>query len=176
MRLFKKARLAVLAALVVVVLLSASGPPAATEASWQDAELSLGSFTAATIPAPTLNGPCSYNPGLAGLGAYVRILWKAPAGYSLADAEMQASTSGLGSVLAPLTGFSLTSETTGTPAAGYVTDVPVNLLGGLLGLGTELQLGIVMKRHGWTSKAASVATNAGLVAGLGGTCRNLPPE
>lgn len=105
----------------------------------------------------------------------LRIHWHAPQGYSLADAELQASSRGLGSVLAPLTGFSFTSTTTGSAATGYVTDVPVNLLGGLLGLGSELQLTIVVKRYGWTSNGASVATNAGLVAGLGSSCRNLPP-
>lgn len=176
MKKFLRTRLAVLGALVPALLLQASTPPAVTDAAWQDAERSSGSFAATTIPAPTLNGQCSYDPNLLGLGAYVRILWKTPEGYSVADAELQASTSGLGSALAPLTGFSLTAETTGTAAGGYVTDVPVNLLGGLLGLGTELQLSIVMKRFGWRSKAASVATNAGLVAGLGGSCRNLPPE
>ncbi len=165
---------AVVAASLFAVLLPALAPPA-TDAAWQHSEAASGSFAAATIPAPTLNGHCSYIPNLLGLGAHVRIHWRAPQGYSFADAELQASTGGLGSVLAPLTGFSFTSTTTGSAATGYVTDVPVNLLGGLLGLGSELQLTIVMKRYGWTSNGASVATNAGLVAGLGSSCRNLPP-
>lgn len=172
MKKLRKALLPVLAA-SLVVLLSASTPPAVTDAAWQDTDVSTASFAAITIPAPTLTGQCTYNRGLLGLGAYVRILWKAPEGYDLRYAELQASTSGLGSALAPLTGFTFNSTTTGTPAQGYVTDVPVNLLGGLLGLGAELELAIVMKRYGWTSEEAAVATNAGLVAGLGATCRNL---
>ena len=105
----------------------------------------------------------------------MRIYWKAPSGFTVDDAQMLASTSGLGSSLAPLTGFSFGTTTTGTAVGGYVTDVPVNLLGGLLGLGSELELVIVMKRYGWTSREAAVATNAGLVLGIGGTCRNLTP-
>ncbi|MHC6594285.1 hypothetical protein [Arthrobacter sp. C152] len=170
-----RTRRLVLAAASFAVLLCASGSPAATEASWRDDDAATGTFAAATLPAPTLNGQCTYNPALAGLGAYVRIYWKLPAGYALADAEMLASTSGLGSVLAPLTGFSFTGTTTGSAADGYVTDVPTNLLGGLLGLGSELELAIVVERYGWTSREAAVATNAGFILGIGGTCRNLTP-
>ncbi|MEQ4566585.1 hypothetical protein [Paenarthrobacter sp. CAP02] len=177
MNLFLKTRAAFLLAAPLAVVLVVSNPPAATEAAWQQEAYGTGTFGTITIPAPTLNGTCTYNPGIAGLGAYVRIFWKPPAGYTLANAEMQASTSGLGSLLAPLTGFSITSSTTGSAAAGYVTDVPVNLLGGLLGLGTELQLAIVVRDpvNLWVSKPASVATNAGPIAGLGASCRNLPP-
>ncbi|SDX57574.1 hypothetical protein SAMN04487917_11416 [Arthrobacter sp. yr096] len=176
MRLLRRKRAALMVALPLALVFPASNPPAVTEASWERGEYSSGSFGTITIPPPTLNGACTYNPGIIGLGAYVRIFWKPPAGYTLANSEMQASTSGLGSLLAPLTGFSITSNTTGSAAAGYVTDVPVNLLGGLLGLGTELQLAIVIKDpvNLWISKPASVATNAGLIAGLGGNCRNLP--
>ncbi|MCD4851205.1 hypothetical protein LN996_10325 [Arthrobacter sp. AK01] len=174
MNMFKRARVGLTVALPLAVVFSAVNPPAVTEAAWQRDQYSAGSFGTVTIPAPTLNGPCVYNNGIAGLGAYVRVYWKPPAGYALADAEMQASTSGLGSLLAPLTGYSLAGNTTGTAAGGYTTDVATNLLGGLLGLGTELQLAIVVKRYGWTSQPASVATNAGLILGLGGNCRNLP--
>lgn len=147
-----------------------------TEAAWQRSEYATGSFGTITIPAPTLNGQCTYNSGPLGLNSFVRIFWLPPSGYTLAQAEMQASTSGLGSALAPLTGYNLAANTTGNATSGYVTDVQTNLLGGLLGLGTELQLAIVIKdpATGWTSKSASVASNAGLVAGLGGNCRNLP--
>ena len=159
----------------LALVLAASAPVPVTDAAWQDRALSSGTFAATTVPAPTLNGKCSYEDGLLGLGAYVRIHWKAPAGYTVGDADMLASTGGLGSVLAPLTGFSLTATTTGSAAGGYVTDVPVNLLGGVLGLGAEIELAIVMKRYGWTSQEAAVAASAGLAAGLGGTCRNITP-
>ncbi|WP_426005710.1 hypothetical protein ACPFL9_02805 [Paenarthrobacter sp. NyZ202] len=164
-------------ALPVAMMLTASNPPAVTEASWARGTYASGNFGTVTIPAPTLNGQCTYNPGVLGLGAYVRIFWLPPSGYTLSQAEVQASTSGLGSALAPLTGYNLSINTTGSAAAGYVTDVPTNLLGGLLGLGTELQIAIVIRdpATSWTSKAASVASNAGLIAGLGGNCRNLPP-
>ncbi|MFI2566496.1 hypothetical protein [Paenarthrobacter sp. NPDC018779] len=172
-----RARL-VLAGLAVALgmVLSTANPPAVTEAVWERNAYATGSFGTVTIPAPTLNGQCTYNPGPLGLNSYVRIFWLPPAGYTLAQAEMQASTSGLGSALAPLTGYNLATNTTGDATTGYVTDVRTNLLGGLLGLGTELQLAIVIKdpTTGWTSKSASVASNAGLIGGLGGNCRNLP--
>ncbi len=176
MRVWAKVRSGLVLAVPLAVVLSVVNPPAATEAAWQRGQFASGSFGTVTIPAPTLNGQCTYNPGVLGLGAYVRILWKAPAGYSLANAELQVSTSGLGSALAPLTGYNLAANTTGNAASGYSTEVQANLLGGLLGLGTELQIAITVKDpvSGWTSKAASVASNAGLVAGLGGSCRNLP--
>ncbi|MFJ4171716.1 hypothetical protein ACIPY3_19605 [Paenarthrobacter sp. NPDC089714] len=163
-------------ALALGMVLSAANPLEVTEAAWERNTFATDSFGTVTIPAPTLNGQCTYNPGPLGLNAYVRIFWLPPAGYTLAQAEMQASTSGLGSALAPLTGYNLTTNTTGNATTGYITDVQTNLLGGLLGLGTELQLAIVIKdpATGWTSKSASVASNAGLIGGLGGNCRNLP--
>ncbi|MFK0006395.1 hypothetical protein ACIQTZ_05020 [Paenarthrobacter sp. NPDC090520] len=163
-------------ALALGMVLTAANPPAVTQAAWERNAYATGGFGTVTIPAPTLNGHCTYNPGPLGLNSYVRIFWLPPAGYTLAQAEMQASTSGLGSALAPLTGYNLATNTTGDATTGYITDVRTNLLGGLLGLGTELQLAIVIKdpTTGWISKSASVASNAGLIAGLGGTCRNLP--
>ncbi|ASN18781.1 hypothetical protein [Arthrobacter sp. YN] len=174
MTVVKRARAGLLLALPLAVVLSVVNPPSVTEAAWQRGQFSAGSFGTVTIPAPTLNGQCTYDPGFLGVGAFVRILWKPPAGYTVASAELQASTSGLGSALAPLTGYNLAGNTTGNATSGYITEVQTNLLGGLIGLGTELQIAIVIKDLGWTSKSASVASNAGLVGGLGGNCRNLP--
>ncbi|WP_413336476.1 hypothetical protein ACH82I_07215 [Brevibacterium sp. GP-SGM9] len=117
---------------------------------------------------------CVFQPGVLGVGARVRIFWKPPAGYQLGDIVVTASTSGLGSVLAPITGFSLASNTTSNGDGSYTTAVPTNLLGGLLGLGSELEIAFQVKHaSGWLSVPASVASNAGLLAGLGGNCRNL---
>jgi len=147
----------------------------ATLAAWTDQEQATATFTADVIPAPTLTQQCRYV-SILGLGARVRIFWELPEGYTLADAEVQASTSGLGSVLAPLTGFSLTGNTVQQGDGTYRTDVPANLLGGLLGLGTELEVAIILAPDnvgGWVSEPASVASNAGLIGGIGGSCRNL---
>jgi len=143
-----------------------------TESAWQAEGHATGTLNAATVPAANLIRDCRYRPGVIGLGARVEVYWSTPEGYNLDDAQLWASTSGLGSVLAPLTGFNLRGNTTGSPGA-YTTTVPTNLLGGLLGLGSELEVSIVMSRQGWTSEPASVATNAGLLAGIGGSCRNL---
>lgn len=145
-------------------------------ALWNSQADSTASFQAAVVPAPALTQPCEFRPGLLGVGARVRIFWALPAGYTLADVQVHASTSGLGSVLAPLTGFSLQNNTLRQADGTYRTDVPTNLLGGLLGLGSELELAIILaptSAGGWTSKPASVASNAGLIGGIGGNCRNL---
>ena len=163
------------AALVLAFVLSGGlGTVRSTLASWTDDESASGSFSAATIPAPVLTAACEYRPGIIGLGARVRIFWELPEGYQLDDIVVEASTSGLGSVLAPLTGFSLRSNTISTGDRTYRTDVPTNLLGGLLGLGSELEIAFSVEHEsGWRSETASVATNAGLLIGIGGNCRNL---
>lgn len=144
-----------------------------TSAAWTDREWTSASGVGTyTVPPATLNRPCVYNAGVLGLGAKIIIYWKPPAGFTLSNATMYASQSGLGSVLAPLTGFSMTASTT-TSGADYVTEVPVNLLGGLLGLGAELELAIVMNSGTWPSVPVKVRANPGLVGGLGGSCTNL---
>lgn len=158
---------------VLSFLLSTTAPPNVTAAQWHSSRAPAGGFQAGSLPAPTLTAPCQFRPGLLGLGAHVRIFWSLPEGYTLDDVEVHASTSGLGSVLAPLTGFNLSGNTV-TTGQGYQTDVPTNLLGGLLGLGSELEIAIVVRDGPWTSlDAASVASNAGLLGGIGGNCRNL---
>lgn len=145
-----------------------------TDAAWRSDDSATGTFTAAPVPAPSLTAECRYRPGLLGIGARVEIYWSTPEGYNLDDAELLASTSGLGSVLEPLTGFNLEGNTEGSPDA-YTTTVFTNLLDGLLGLGSQLEISIMMSRpdYDWTSDAASIATNAGLVGGIGGSCENL---
>jgi len=158
---------AALAACAVVV----SAVP--TSAAWSDREWTAGAGIGAyTVPPATLTRACAYNAGIAGLGAKVIIYWKPPAGFTLTDATVYASQSGLGSALAPLTGFSMTTNTTGTTSE-YTTNVPVNLLGGLLGLGTDLELAIVINSGTWPSVPVKVRANPGLVGGLGGSCTNI---
>jgi predicted ribosomally synthesized peptide with SipW-like signal peptide len=135
-------------------------------ANWTDTEQVSAEFRADVLPAPTLTRACTYYPGLLGIGAQVRIYWALPEGYTLDDIEVSASTSGLGSVLAPLTGFSLRGNTTRQADGSYRTD-------GLLGLGSELEIALTVTTEHWQSGRAAVASNAGLLAGIGGNCRNL---
>lgn len=165
---------ALIAGFALVMLVLGLSGVRSTMAAWTDSEGANGSFTAAKVPAPTFTKTCKYSSGVLGLGAKVEVYWKLPAGYQLSDIVVEASTSGLGSVLAPITGFSLTGNTTSTGGGTYTTDVPVNLLGGLLGLGSELEIAFFAKHaSSWRSQPAAVASNAGLIAGLGGTCRDL---
>ena len=160
--------------LAVALVLGMGATPAL--AAWTDSEQVTASFEAETLPAPALTRACQFRPGLLGVGARVRIYWAVPEGYSLGDVQVEASTSGLGSVLAPLTGFNLTGNTEQLGDGTFRTEVPTNLLGGLLGLGSELEIALTLapaNKGGWTSESASVASNAGLIGGLGGNCRNL---
>ncbi|GAA2030111.1 hypothetical protein GCM10009720_07590 [Yaniella flava] len=164
----------VLVALIVGLSFTRDTPVGSTTAAWSADESATGVLQAAEIPAPTLTRDCQFRPGLLGLGARVRIFWDIPDGYTFDDVEVSASTSGLGSLLEPLTGFNLTGNTE-TTDDGYRTDVPTNLLGGLLGLGSELEIAIKIQdpQSDWTSETTSVASNAGLIGGIGGNCRNL---
>ena len=145
-----------------------------TEAGWTSVTAVSADEPAVVFPGPTLTRACQFR-SILGLGAHVRVFWALPAGYTLSDVRVDASTSGLGSILAPLTGFSVSANTQRQADGTYHTDIPTNLLGGLLGLGSELELAIRVEdsTSGWASQPASVASNAGLIGGLGGNCRNL---
>lgn len=163
--------------LAVILGISGAGQSQvdSTEASWTSEAHAAGVLQADTVPSAELTSKCRYRPGVLGLFARVEIYWSLPAEYTLDDAELLASSSGLGSVLEPLTGFNLEGNTEST-SEGYTTTVPTNLLGGLLGLGGELEVAIVMthqEHDAWTSEPASIRTNAGLVAGIGAFCENL---
>jgi hypothetical protein len=160
-------------AVALALLISASSPAAVTEASWQRSEFGRGSFGTITVPPATLNGACEYNPAFLGAGAYIRIFWKPPATYSnLADAVIDVHLLTAGSTVTTLQGYPGTANTTGS-AAGYTTDIPATLLGGILGFNTQFQVDIYITAAGWTSTPVSVRANAGLVAGVGGSCTNL---
>ena len=125
----------VIVVITALCLVLSTNAPNFTAAHWHSSRAAAGAFQAGNVPAPTLTGQCQFRPGILGLGARVRI-FGAYRMATLDDVEVHASTSGLGSVLAPLTGFSLSGNTV-TTAQGYRTDVPTNLLGGLLGLGSD---------------------------------------
>ena len=155
------------------LLISASSPPPMTDASWQRSEFGRGSFGTITIPPATLNGPCEYHATLLGAGAYVRVFWKPPATYpNLTDAVIDVHLITAGSTVTTLQGYPGTANTTGS-SAGYTTDIPATLLGGILGFNTQFQVDIYISGAGWKSTPVSVRANAGLVAGIGGSCTNL---
>ncbi|GAA1537784.1 hypothetical protein GCM10009691_11260 [Brevibacterium picturae] len=165
---------ALIAGLALVMLVLGLSGVRSTMAGWTDSEEAWAEFAAPTIPGPTLTEPCEFDPGFLGVGAEVEIYWQLPTGYQLDDIAVEASTSGLGSVLAPLTGFNLQSNTTSTGNGTYTTEVPTHLLGGLIGLGSELEIAFLVEHEsGWQSEPASVASNAGLIGAIGGNCRNL---
>ncbi|WP_231445569.1 hypothetical protein [Brevibacterium zhoupengii] len=167
----RRIRVLITGLFLIVLVLGLSGVRS-TMAGWTDSQEAAGSFEAATIPGPTLTKSCEYKSGVLGLGARVVVHWRLPAGYQLDDIVVEASTKGLGSLLAPITGFTLSENTTSTGNGTYKTEVPTNLLGGLLGLGDELEIAFFAEHEsGWRSKPTSVASNAGLL-GIG-NCRNL---
>ena len=161
---------ALIAGIALVILVLGLSGVRSTVAAWTDTEGSAGSFTAATVPAPTLTATCEYVTVF--LSDRVEIYWHLPTGYQLTDVDIEASTNGLGSVLAPLTGYNLSLNTTSTGGGNYTTKVPAGLLTGLLGSLGELQVSLFVKHtSGWRSKPASIASDAGLFSG--GKCRNL---
>ena len=173
MRVFKRVRVGLLLALPLAVVLSVVNPPSVTEAAWQRGQYSSGSFGTVTIPAASLNGPCEFHPVFLGVGAYVRVFWKPPAGYTnLTDAAIDVHLTTAGSVVTTLQEYPGAANTTGTPA-GYTTDIPATLLGGLLGFNTQFQVDIYITRAGWKSTPVSVRANAGIIAGVGGSCTNV---
>lgn len=126
------------------------------------------------IDAPVLTAECKFNEGVLGLGSDVEFYWEKPEGYSLDNIVVETSTSGLGSERAVLDGFNLSANTTLGSNGTYTTEIPTNMLGGSLGLGSEIEIAIyVQDNNGNKSDSVSIATNAGLIAGLGGTCRNM---
>lgn len=161
--------------LLTLVLSGGGGALRTTLAHWTDEKTVGATFQAKTIPPPVLTAECQFRPGLLGAGARVRIFWELPDGYELDDVDAGYSASGLGSILDPVTGFSERSNTTATGDGTYTTDVPSNLLGGLLGLGYEVTIvfAIEDEESGWVSKPAAVAANAGVIGGISGSCTNL---
>lgn len=161
------------AVMALALLISTSSPSSVTEASWQRGEFGGGSFGTITIPPATLNGACEYNPAFLGAGAYVRIFWKPPSTYpNLTDAVIDVHLVTAGSTVTTLQGYPGAANTTGS-AAGYTTEIPATLLGGILGFNTQFQVDIYIAAAGWKSTPVSVRANAGLIAGVGGSCTNL---
>lgn len=157
----------------MALLFPAPSPHSVTEAAWQRNEFARGSLGTITIPPATLNGPCEYHPVFLGAGAYVRVFWKPPAGYpNLTDAVIDVHLITAGSAVTTLQGYPGVANTTGT-SAGYTTDIPATLLGGLLGFNTQFQVDIYISAKGWKSTPVSVRANAGVIAGIGGSCTNV---
>mgnify|MGYP007082236748 CR=1 FL=1 len=143
---------------------------APTDAHWNASATAVSEFEAA-VPPPRLTRKCEYVPGVRGLGAHVKIYWAAPEGFSLENAQLLKSSSGLGTILAPITGFSFSSQTQAT-SEGYETTVPTGVLGGVAGLGDGLQVAIAMTKEGWTSQPASVTATSGIIIGIRAECVN----
>lgn len=145
-------------------------------AAWTGREHTSAAFEAATLPRPTLTQECEFVfAGLLGTRSHVDIYWSIPEEYGLEDVELEARASGIGAVLAPITGFDLDSSTTSLGGGTYRTQIVANLLTGLLGLGDELEVAIYLEPQGagtWTSEPAMVVSNAGLLS-LNSYCRNL---
>lgn len=161
---------ALIAGLVLIMLVLGLSGVRSTMAAWTDSKDVSGSFAAATVPAPTLTKDCKYVPRL--LSGRVEIYWQLPARYQISDVVVEASTSGLGSVLAPITGYNLSLNTTPNGGGTYTTVVPAGVLTGLLGSLGELEVALFVKHEsGWRSKPAAIASDAGLL--FGGNCRNL---
>lgn len=163
--------------LLVLGLLCGSSTTASL-ASWTDQEGAAAAFTAASVPTPVMTRDCSFVYGILGLTVtHVEVHWRLPDGAAFEDVVISRSTDGIGSLLAPITGFSLEESTTQNADGTYSTRIPVSLLGGLLGLNAGLLVGITVVPDvgddAWRSETALAEANLGVVAGIAAYCRTV---
>lgn len=165
----------VLLALGMVFAAGATG----SLASWVDSERSSTTFTATVLQAPTMTKDCSFvYGGLLGLTlTHVEVYWRLPEGASFDDVVVSRSTDGLGSLLAPITGFDLGAATSQNADGSYTTRIPVSFLGGVAGLGAGLRVGITIVPdvggEQWRSDTAVAEANLGVLLGIAAYCRAL---
>jgi hypothetical protein len=143
--------LAVAAALLV-------SPPSPTLASWTDTENSTGSFSAYTVPPPTITGCTSSN--VLGSGN-ITIKWKYNSTLPTPSSTFWFSTSSV-ITLALLPG---STTTTGPVAGEYTTSFSSGLLAGLLG--GPAYVGVAANQFGWGSRIASATATLPAVIGPG---------
>ena len=147
--------LAVCAAVGILGLLAAP-PFEGTEAAWVDTESANATLGALTVPMPEGGAaPQCRASNVALLGSRLTIQWKAPAGYTSADAQFAKQNNGL---LDPITGPLLSSITTSGDPSNYTTVVAGGLLSNTLG--GSIVFGIrLVGPGGWTSNwLATTAT------------------
>lgn len=118
-----------------------------------------------------LTQACEFRPGVLGLGAKVRIYWNLENGYSIEDVSVLVSSQGVGSEFVSLNGFDLIANTQILSDGSFRTDIPSNILAGYIGLGSLLEIGLEIE-----GQIVSVVSNAGLIGGIGGSCRNVTPD
>ena len=149
-----------------LVAAAAISPPAATLASWNDGESGSGSYSAKTIPAPTVTA-CTITNSL-GVFQSVRLTWTPPvgSGYTAANASV-----GIGSTAATVQPAvpqpTITGPTGGAYSATFSSSLLQSILGGLFG--TTFTIGVRSTENGWTSAWSTRTVNVGLL-GLGTTC------
>lgn len=101
----------------------------------------------------------------------MRIYWDHPEGYTLQQTTLQQATGGVGSILEPVLGFSVSSNTTQNGDGTYTTTIPAGLLG-LLGLGSTMRFGITVEDPSGRRLDTAIIEARSIDLGIG-TCENL---
>lgn len=154
-----------LAAVAAAALLSAMFSFGPTDASWQDRELTTGTFQAKTIPPVAIAGTapyCSWTTLV--VTTSISLQWAVPAGYSLADVQFTAQN-GTSSQL-------VTGQTSTLSNGVYTTTIPVSILnavGNLLGGTVIIHVTVLDAPTGWSSRPTDYSYGMSL-AGIVTTC------
>lgn len=149
-----------------LVAAAAVSPPSQTLASWTDGESGVGSYSAKSIPAPTVTG-CTITNSL-GVFESVRLTWTPPvgSGYTAANATL-----GMGSTAATIQPAvpqpTISGPTGGAYSATFSSSLLQSVLGGLFG--TTFSIGVRSTENGWASAWSTRTVTVGL-AGLGSSC------
>jgi hypothetical protein len=144
---------------VAMTLLLAQPAPTPVDAAWADPESGTGSFTAATVPSPTVSS-CSFNPNAVGLLSSYTIVYTIPVGYTI-DYAYSANASFTPNTVITPTSTSGTTTVTSTFSLG--------LLGGLLGSNVYIGARLTLPSTTWSSpyRVVSGTSNA---LGTNGLC------
>ncbi|MFG6491473.1 hypothetical protein [Microbacterium sp. P03] len=146
------AALAVIGAMAVPRFL-----PTVTEASWADPESAAGSFTALTVPPPTVTA-CTVIPGTLGILGSFNVTFQVPTGYAVAAVGYAVANN------ATMAGASAVTPAVSGPASGsYTASFGTGLLG-LLGSDVYLGIRIVDAGTGWGSTYKVSHGRIGLLA------------
>lgn len=147
------------AGLVLAGIVAATAiAPQSTLAAWRVPTSGAASFTAITVPRPTI-ASCVFTPGPGGTTPRISIAWTAPSGYTSGQAQFgYTGSTGLQVVTGPL----LSSVSTTGTAPNYTTVFSSGLLGNVIGGSTTVGIQLVHS-SGWASAWSTATATSGLL-------------
>ena len=149
-----------------LVVAAAVSPPATTLATWNDGESGSGSYSAKTIPAPTVTA-CNISNTL-GIFQSVTLVWTPPTGSGYTASNFSVGTGATAGTVQPVVPQPTISGPAGGPySATFSSGLLQSILGGLFG--TTFSIGVRSTENGWTSAWSTRTVDVGLL-GFNTTC------